>query len=318
MTLLQPKGNLAAEVVSAISTIQNHSNITRVTEQRSPQLVPEQEAASLKVQKLGYLKDILVAVIGLIGGVLTTILGASWFTPDILRFDVFFPTKEVQILDDFVFVHFEFYRERSSGQPIETYENPYTATKDDIFDKATYVEHVWLRKTKGEYTIRLTTTGTAPEIRAIYPPLKEPRYEHSQSGNRIMTADLALDQSPEFKFSGITPNPKIVYIYRNGFQERKSFGGKNVAYATDRLTFVYDFSSLKEWHTLFQVVPQACLKRAQEDRPTQLEIKWNNGIAITEAFGLNKADKVRIFWTWNRLNAGSPPFPPVTCDYALQ
>jgi hypothetical protein len=44
---------------------------------------------------------------------------------------------------------------------------------DAVCDKATYVEHVWLRKTKREYTIQLTTTGTAPEIKAISPPLRD-------------------------------------------------------------------------------------------------------------------------------------------------
>ena len=318
VTILEPKGNLAAEVVSAIAKLHAQSTTTYSTKQRNPGHRQEQEAATLKVQKLGYFKDVLVAVITLVGGVLTAVLGASWFTPDILRLDVFFPTKEVQILDDFVFVHFESYSERSSGRPIETYENPYTKLEADVFDKATYVEHVWLRKTKGEYTIRLTTTGTAPEIRAISPPLKAPRYELTPSGSQIMTADMALDQSSEFNFSGITPNPKIVYIYRNGFQERNSFGGKNVAYATDRLTFVYDFSSLRELQTLFQVAPKACLKRSQEERPIPLDLKWDNGVAITEAFALKQADKVRIFWTWNRLIVGSPSFPPVTCDDALR
>ena len=264
------------------------------------------------------MKEIVLALIGLTGGVLTTILGAHWFTPDLLRLDVLFPTKEVQILDDFVFVHFEAYRERATGQPLEKYRNPYTLLEDAVFDKATYVEHVWLRKTKGDYTIQLTTSGTAPEIKTISPPLREPRYEQTATGNRIMTAELALDQSPEFKFSGITPNPKTVYVYRNGYQERNSSGGKNVRYATDRLTFVYDFSSLNLWETLFQVTPKACLKRSQEDRPTSLELKWANGVAIVEAFSLKKGDRVRAFWTWNRSTPGTPPFSQVSCEDSLR
>jgi len=264
------------------------------------------------------MKEIILALIGLLGGVLTTVLGASWFTPDLLRSDVLFPTKEVEILDNFVFVHFETYQKRGTGKPIETYLNPYSKRREDIFDKATYVEHVWLRKTKGDYTIQLTTSGTAPEIRAISPPLREPRYEQTASGNRMMTAELALDQSPEFKFSGITPNPKTVYVYRNAYQERHSSGGKNVRYATDRLTFVYDFSTLDGWEKLFHVAPKACLQRSQEDRPMPLETKWANGIAIVEAFSLKKGDKVRFFWTWNRLTPGTQPFPPVSCEDALR
>lgn len=264
------------------------------------------------------MKDIVVALIGLVGGILTAILGASWFTPDLLRLDVFFPTEKVQILDDFVFVHFEAYRERGVGPSLESYRNPYTKKEGLVFDKATYVEHVWLRKTKGNYTIQLTTSGTAPEIKAISPPLKEPHYETMANGDQIMTADLSLDQSPEFEYSGITPNPKIVYVYRNGYQERKSSGGKNVRYATDRLTFVYDFSSLSSPEKLFQTIPKACLKRQQEDLPTPLTLNWNNGVAIVEAFNLKKGDKVRAFWTWKRAKSSAPPYAPVTCDDALR
>jgi hypothetical protein len=264
------------------------------------------------------MKEIFVAIIALIGGVLSAIIGASWFTPDLIRLDVLFPTKEVSVLDDFVFVHFEDYRERSNGNPVEIYQNPYTLTNEKIFDKSKYVEYVWLRKTKGNYAIQLTTAGAAPEIKAISPPLKEPQYEQTKSGARVMTADLALDQSPEFKYSGTTPNPKTLYVYRNGYQGRNSSGGKNIRYATDRLTFVYDFSSLNQWPKLFQVEPKACLKRASEDRSAPLEMKWANGVAIVEAFSLLKGDKVRVFWTWNRLMERKTPYQPVTCEDALR
>jgi hypothetical protein len=261
---------------------------------------------------------IVVAILGLLGGVFTTIVGANWFTPDLLRLDAFFPTKEVQVLDDFVFVHFEAYRERASGKSLETYRNPYNSLQYAVFDKATYVEYVWLRKTKGNYTIRLSTSGTPPEIREISPPLKQSTIQETSSGNTIMTADLALDQSPEFKFSGVTPNPKVIYVYRNGFQERNSFGGKNVAYDTDRLTFVYDFSLLDNWQNLFEIRPEACLKRSQEDNPIPLLVTWRNGVAIVEAFTLKKGDRVRIFWTWNRLSQGEPQYSPVSCEDALR
>jgi len=260
---------------------------------------------------------ITVAIIGLVGGVLTTILGASWFTPKLLRLDVFFPTHEVSILDDFVFVHFDGYEEPGSGPPLEDYLNPYTQSKDAIFDKATYVEYVWLRKTSANYTIDLTTSGTPPEIKAISPPLKTPTYQLTPSGAHTMVADLALEESAESTFSGITPNPKMVYVYRNGFQGRNSWGGKNVKYSTDRLTFVYDFSLLRDWLNLFQAIPQACRKNLQEDEPIPLDVKWGNGIAIIEAFNLKKGDKVRIFWTWNRFQPGAEKYSPVKCNDTL-
>ena len=264
------------------------------------------------------MKDILVAAIGGIATVTAAIVGAAWFTPDLLRLDVFFPTKEVKILDDFIFANIEAYSEQLEGKPIEKYKNPYTSSIEDVFDRATYVEHIWLRKTNSSYTIRLTTSGAAPEVKAIDPELKNKRFEVSASGRKTMTADLAMDQSPEFKYTGNTPNPKTVYVYRNGFQGRNSWGGKNVEYDTDHLTFVYNFSSLPNYKNIFQVAPQACLKRAQGDDISELPIKWKDGVAIVESFSLNKGDKVRIFWTWNRLIKDGKSFEDVTCNDAVK
>lgn len=264
------------------------------------------------------MKDVWIAVIGGLSSVIVAICGAQWFTPDLLRLDIFFPTKEPVVLDDFVFVHLEAYKDGTSGNEIEIYNNPYTGHQEKIFDKATYVEHVWLRKTKAPYTISLRTSGAAPEIKAIAPPIKQPRFEQLPSGDRIMSADLALDQSQEFTFSGVTPNPKTVYVYRNGFQGRNSWGGKNVKYTTDRLTFVYDFSSLPDFDSLFQARPEACLHRSGDDTPTPVDVKWGKGIAIAEAFHLNKGDKLRIYWTWQSSEKNLVDAKLITCDETLR
>jgi hypothetical protein len=112
----------------------------------------------------GVMKEITVAVIGGLFSIATSVVGAEWFVPGLVRLDIFFPTKNPEILDDFVFVHFQVYQEREGNAPIEQYTNPYTNQTEGVFDKGTYVEHVWLRKTNSPYTLSLTTTGAAPEI----------------------------------------------------------------------------------------------------------------------------------------------------------
>lgn len=319
VTILEPKGNLAAEIVSAIAklgppNLPFHKNDLTNTDQTS-----QSNSSRTKANKFDYTKNFLIILIPLFLGGTAPLFVANWFVPEFLRFDVFFPTKEVEILDDFVFVHFERYKDRESEQSIETYSDPCSEQQSDtIFDKATYMEHMWTKKTVGKYTIHLATTGIAPEIKTISPPIKEPKCEKNKSGNKIITAELALDQIPESTNLGSTPNPKLIFVYRNWFQKRNSFGGKNVTYDTDHLTFVYNFSSLENWKNLFQIAPQACLKRVQEEQYTNLPLIWANGVAITEARALRKADKVRIFWTWNRLISNATPFQPVTCDDALR
>lgn len=261
--------------------------------------------------------DIVVAIIGLVGVLGSAVLGATWFTPGLIRFDVFFPTKSVEILDDFVFVHFEGYREIGSGPPIEIYKSPYTEEAVEVFDKVRYVEHVWLRKTKGNYSIQLSSSGIVPEIKAIQPPLKNLRFETATSGSKVLSADLDLSQSPEARFSGNTPNPKTIYVYRNGYQGRKSWGGKNVKYPTGRLTFVYDFSTLPIWESLISKSPRACIKRVLESEPTDLSIRWENGVAIVEAYSLEPGDKVRVYWTWNRVSPDVDAFEPLKCKETI-
>jgi hypothetical protein len=121
-----------------------------------------------------------------------------------LRLDVFFPTKEVQILDDFVYVHFPFYEERDVGNAHENYRDPFTGKSEPVFDSATYVEYVWLRKTTGKYKIKLASSGLYPEVKGISPPVKLDKLEPNTSGRRVILYNLALDQSKEFHLSGKT------------------------------------------------------------------------------------------------------------------
>jgi hypothetical protein len=256
------------------------------------------------------------SLISAITAIVVAIVGAKWFTPDLIRLDVLFPSKSVEILDDFVVVHLENYREREGGaEPIEMYKSPYMPEPQPVYDRATYIEHVWLKKTDGSYKIRLTTSGTAPEIKAIDPGTRDEKLEKTPTGAQLMTAELALDQSQEFLISGITPNPKMVYVYRNGYQGRNSWGGKNVDYPTNRLTFVYNFSSLHQWRNLLAVAPQACLKKSGESEYETLRTHWqeDKGIAIVEAFKLKPGDIVRVYWTWKRANPKDSPYETVTC-----
>jgi len=259
----------------------------------------------------------LVSVYSLMGVLLGAgVLGfvVKWCAPKLLRLDLMFPTSDVRILDDFVFVHFQAYQNwLLGGEPVEIYEDPHTSNRIAVHDKATYVEHVLVRQTHGKYLIKLTSSGIAPEIKAINPPIKVPDYKSTKDGKQI-TAEFAFDQSYEYRNKGVTPSPKTVYVYRNGFQGRKSFGGKNVSYATDKLTFVYDFSAVKDWEGKIAVQPRACLKRATEEIPDLLDVKWDKGVAIVEAFDLKIGDKVRVFWTWTD---PQDQIRPLTCAEAL-
>ncbi len=248
----------------------------------------------------------------------------TWFAPYLLRLDLFFPTKEVQILDDFVFVKFEEYQDSLTGTPFEKYRDPQTLIVYPVFDKATYVEHVSLRRTRGEYKIVLGTTGIPPEIKSIAPAPDDLQPSKEKAGTRtISAADLEPEPSQPLTAFSITPDVKTIYVYRNGFQGQKqnSWGGKNVAYDTDRLTFVYDFSSIAGWQDLFRVDPDACLahpRASHHGRPDVFNWDSNRGVAIVEAYKLKKGDKVRIFWTWNRRPVTLPPYPTVKCENALQ
>lgn len=249
--------------------------------------------------------------------IIVAILGAQWFSPEALRLDIWLPTKDVQVLDDFVFVHFEFYDERDSESPREAYQDALSSKPTDVFDKVSYVEHVSIRKSKAKYKIRLASTEILPEIIAISPPLRDMHQEIGSNNARILTAELDLDQSINNYGDRFTPNPKMIYVFRNGFQNGNSSGGKNIVYDTDRLTFVYDFSTLGDMDKVIRTKPQVCIKRQDEELPNVLPIKWQGGVAVAEAQNLKKGDKVRIFWTWARVKPGLPEYPGVTCEKAL-
>lgn len=234
--------------------------------------------------------------------VTAAIAGTNALAPGLLRLDIIFPTKEPEILDDFVYVHFIDYRDMKISAPLEKYRAQNSATEENVFDKATYVEHVWLRKTNAPYEIRLGSTGIPPQIQAIDPPIKAQKQETRENGVTIVSAQLDLNQSHEFIYKGVTPNPKTVYVYRNGFQGKNSFGGKNVFYPTERLTIVYDFSAIPNYQTILFKKPKGCILRKDDENYDEFDINYRDdkGIAILEAFNLKKGDKVRIFWTWRK------------------
>lgn len=242
------------------------------------------------------MKEIIVGIIGL----LTVIGGASWFKPDLINFDRLpvlrdvFISDAVKIRSDLVYVHVNYYKDSQKDKAFEKYDNI------DVFDKAIYVEDINLNPTKGKYTINIASSGLKPEILSIYPSVTTTSSEFSVDGKIIhrASADLYLDQNEEYKYKGIVPNPKMIYIFRNGLQSMNSFGGKDVKYETDQLTFVYDFSST-DWKFLIDGQPQACRKNASEDSFHPIEgIGWSHGVAIIRAVDLKAGDRVRVFWNW--------------------
>jgi predicted acylesterase/phospholipase RssA len=264
---------------------------------------------------------LIVLLLWLITLIVVPVRVTNWVAPYLLRTDFVVPTKTVQVLDDFVFVKFDGYLDRSgAAEPIEIYNDPESSNKYRVFDKATYVEHVSLRKTKEEYDIILSSGGMT-EIRSIFP---EPSSLHASEGEprtvlKFKPADLEPEERNKSFAFRVTPDVKAIYVYRNGFQGENSFGGKNVIYDTDRLTFVFDFSSIKGWRNLFRRDPGACrgdVKGLQQPKP---EFNWdpNAGIATLVASNLKVGDRVRIFWTWNRA-ANLEPFKVVSCAHALR
>lgn len=262
------------------------------------------------------MKEYVPAAISAVASVIVAIVGAQWFSPQLLRIDLIFPSKEIEILDDFVYVQFAFYVDRNTSRPVEKYRETHTGKDVDIYDKVSYLEHASIRKSKAKYQIRLGSKDIFPEVVAISPPLRNLHNEIANDGSKLVTAELDVEQSDEKFGDGLTPNPKMLYVYRNGYQDGNTYGGKNVIYNTDKLTFVYDFTTLGDWKTKLESPPQVCLKRDAEDSPTPLPVKWENGVAVAEAKQLKKGDKVRIFWSWKRA-AGAKAVEPLSCRQVI-
>ena len=251
------------------------------------------------------MKEILIAILG----VASAIFGAKWFNPDFDQFPYLWKNSNIIISSDFVYVHFDFFADRSKDQPIDTFKGV------AVFDKATYVENVDMHRTSAIYTIRLSSSGIEPEIKAIEPEvrptLKRAPGEDRTTVEYTVEAELDLDQNKEYALTGVSPSPRMIYVFRNGFQGMNSVGGKDVKYPTDKLTLVYDFTSIR-WSDYAETpTPSACLKHANENDPRPIDVKWQNGIATVEAVSLKAGDKVRVFWTWRGQSR------PVTCIDAL-
>ncbi|KAA0070454.1 hypothetical protein [Tardiphaga sp. P9-11] len=252
------------------------------------------------------MKEILIAILG----VASAIFGAKWFNPDFDHFPYFWKNSDIIISSDLVYVHFDFFADQKKDQAVET-----TAKGVPVFDKVTYVENVDMHRTSATYTIRLSSSGIEPEIKAIAPKvrptLKRAPGEDKTAIEYTVEAELDLDQNKEYALTGVSPSPRMIYVFRNGFQGRNSLGGKDVKYPTDKLTLVYNFTSIR-WSDYAETpTPSACLKRANENDPRPVDVEWQNGIAIVEAVKLKAGDKVRVYWTWRGQS------PPVSCIDAL-
>lgn len=263
------------------------------------------------------MKEMIAPLISAIASVVVAILGAQWFSPELLRIDLIFPSKDIKILDDFVYVQFAFYVDKHASPPIEKYYDRQAGKEIDVYDKVSYMEHVSIKKSKAKYQIRLGSAEIFPQIVAISPPLRNLHYEVGSNGSKMVAAELDVSQADDNYGDAMTPNPKMLYVYRNGYQEGNTYGGKNVTYDTDKLTFVYDFTTLDDWEKKIEYPPQVCLKRKEEDAPTPLPVKWENGVAVAEARALKSGDKVRIYWAWRQAHPSGAVKKPLSCEQTM-
>jgi len=252
------------------------------------------------------MKEILIAILG----VASAVFGAKWFNPDFDQFPYIWKNTDIRISSDFVYVHFDFFADQRKDQPVDSFNGV------PVFDKATYVENVDMHRTSAAYAIRLTSSGIEPEIKAIEPQVRlKTKRAPGEDRNTIeytVESEADLDQNKEYALTGVSPSsPRMIYVFRNGFQGGNSLGGKDVKYPTEKLTLVYDFSSIRWSEYAETPTPSACLKHAKEDDSRMVPLNWQNGIAIVEAIKLQPGDKVRVFWTWRGQS------PAVSCSDAL-
>lgn len=259
------------------------------------------------------MNEIVKVIVPALSSIIVAIIGAQWFSPELFRLDLVFPSKEIKILDDFISVNFDFYEERGTGLPREYYLDEITDQNVGVFDRASYIEYVSIRRTTAKYEIRITSAELMPEIKAISPILKNTKKSLESANMRVKKAELDTDQESDNGQGSSNFNPKMIYVYRNGYQGTNSFGGKNIRYDTDRLTIVYNFSNLGDASKIFKVEPQACVKRSGETNETIIPVKWNKGVAIAELRKLKKDDIVRIYWTWAKKKANSADFGIMDC-----
>lgn len=263
----------------------------------------------------------IVVLLFLIVLLLFFILGRVIF-PDSLRLDKFTVISEPEIMNDFIYGQFQYYIDEKSIQKNQTgkkdfterYINPRDNKEYTIFDKMIVIEHVNQRYANENYEIRANSTGADTEIIAISPPISIPEYKTSAKGNSkgYMSAKLDLSVVPKALRDDAAKDIQIKRIYRNGYQGRNSYAGKDVQYKTDKLVLVYDFSNLflpdKETvlvsreKNIFAFSPEACVEREgkiQENINLDYKYTPQTKMLSLTAYNLEKNDRVRVFWTWS-------------------
>jgi hypothetical protein len=107
-----------------------------------------------------------------------------------------------------------FYRdpEKIPG-PVEQYTDPDGQTHD-IYNKASYLEHVTLRNTNSDYRVQLTSSGLLPEIIAPLPIETVSQHIDKTANGKGYTFLMRLKHRAGYS---TTPSLKMMYIFRNGF-----------------------------------------------------------------------------------------------------
>ena len=262
----------------------------------------------------GY-RRIFTGVIGLLSGgaaLLTAGIHANLITPQAFRFDVFFPTTEPEIIEDFVTVRMAFYRDpEKRADPVEQYTDPDGQTHN-IYNKSSYLEHVMLRNTNADFTVHLTSSGVLPQIVTPLPIEVVSEQRDKTTNGDGYTFSMRIKHREEYS---TTPSLKMMYIYRNGFNAGNTFFGKNVIYKTERFSAILDFTQIPNFEQLITDPPQACVRKVgQESLETLPQLKWSSGVAFVDVSELNPGDRVRVFWNWS----DSPRDKKVECRDAMR
>jgi hypothetical protein len=260
-------------------------------------------------------RRILTGALGLLSAgaaLLTAGIHANLIRPEAFRFDVFFPTTQPEILEDLVIVRMGFYRNPEKlADPIEQYTDIDRQTHD-IYNKASYLEHVTLRNTNADFKVHLTSSGVLPEIVTPLPIEVVNQTRDKTTNGDGYTFFMHIKHREEYS---TTPSVKMMYIYRNGYSTGHTFFGKNVIYKTERFTAILDFTQIPNFDQVISDPPEACLEKDGEvNLETLPQPKWSSGVAFVDVTDLNPGDKVRVFWNWS----DTPRDKKVECSNAMR
>ena len=309
MGIVGPAGPAAADAVSpGISTLE-----------RAP-IGAAGGLGATSVTFLGKFLDqdyrrIFAGVFGLLSAgaaLLTAGIHANLITPQAFRLDVFFPTTEPEIIEDLVTVRMAFYRDpEKRADPVEQYTDDRDGQRYDIYNKASYLEHVTLRNTNADYAVELTSSGLLPQIIPLLPIDRVSEHGDKTTNGRGYT--FVMHPKNRLELS-TTPSLKMMYIFRNGFSAGHSVFGKNVKYKTDRFSAILDFTQISNFEQLITDPPQACVKKVGQESLEILQPKWSSGVAFVDVPELERGDRVRVFWNWR----DSPRDKKLECGDTMQ